>query len=638
MILVIAVDQFYEQILITMKSCNYLGRDGVLAVCCGLGIAATEAAATRFGAPRYAVAFAAGMLVFGAACWRYRRSFQHRAAKAPEHAVPECTGERELTNASLELLSLATTLLGTADPALMLRELFELIAGRFGLDAYFNFMLSERGDALRLDSYGGIPETMARGLSRLEFGQAVCGTVAANRGVIYVCNIQNSDDPAVQLIKGFGIRAYVCHPLVMGDRLIGTLSYGSRRRDSFSQEELTFFKIISHYVAIAKERARGEQMLHDAEKKKEEFLAMLAHELRNPMAAIDAAASLLTRPGINPEKTRFAAEALNRRVQQLARLVQDLLEVSNLIRGTIELHRENLEFSDVIHRAVAATSVLFHERRQTLHVKILDALPFYGDMLRLERILSNLLTNASKYSESGAEVTLSAHREEAFAVLRVKDHGIGIPRSAQSEIFTLFGQPGATIDRRYGGLGVGLTIVKRLTEMHGGTVTVFSEGAGKGSEFELRFPLCRSCEANTFTHAAEPWVPVGLRVLIVEDQEDTALMAALNLQLEGHRVEIARDGPSAVQRGLALRPDVILLDIGLPGVDGFKVARTLREQGLTSCLIVAVTGYGQESDYARSREAGIDYHLLKPLDYSRLLPLLAEYQQRQGEAELHFDA
>jgi len=377
------------------------------------------------------------------------------------------------------------------------------------------------------------------------------------------------------------------------------------------------------------EQRMAEQALREGDRRKDEFMAMLAHELRNPLAAVSAASALLLRPELSPDKASLAKNALRERVTQIVRLVDDLLDVSRIVRGKVELRRQSLDLAQVVHAAVESTKGLFEERGQTLTVHTLEALPVNGDPVRLEQVVSNLLSNAARYTQDGGTVSLIAAQDGAEAVIKVKDNGVGVEPALITKIFDLFGQVEDALHRSRGGLGVGLTMVKKLTVMHGGSVSAYSAGPGKGSEFTVRLPIA---SAERRTEEAEGdliFVEPGLRVLVVEDHNDTALMTAVALELQGHHVEIAEDGPTALRMAENNPPQVVLLDIGLPHMDGFSVAKELRKKGLRDALIVAVTGFGQERDYERSRAAGIDHHLLKPLDYTKLAPLLAEYQQKR---------
>lgn len=374
----------------------------------------------------------------------------------------------------------------------------------------------------------------------------------------------------------------------------------------------------------------AEQALKDADRKKDEFLAMLAHELRNPMAAISAAATLLCRPDVSQDKAQLARDSLKDRVSQLGRLIDDLLDVSRITRGKIKLQKESLDLELVIARAVDSSRSFFEDRRQKLEVLVADPLPVFGDPVRLEQIITNLLTNASRYSYDGQVTTLRAFREGKEAVIQVKDSGIGIDASLMPDIFKTFTQAENTLARTRGGLGLGLSIVKNLSEMHGGSVSVKSEGEGKGAEFEVRLPITETNMQNVVQEKKRRF-PRALHILIAEDNRDTAMLQAAMLELEGHIVEIVGDGLSAVDKAFRMKPDVILLDIGLPGLSGYEVAQNVRQAGLIDTLIIALSGYGQEQDIKRACESGMDEHLLKPVEYEKLIALLLRCERKKKE-------
>lgn len=368
------------------------------------------------------------------------------------------------------------------------------------------------------------------------------------------------------------------------------------------------------------QRRLAEEVLIDADRKKDEFLAMLAHELRNPIAAISAAASILLRSEVTEDKARFAKESLIKRVVQLTRLIEDLLDVSRITAGKIQLHREPTELSFPVAAAIEACRSEFEEREQTLNVRMEEGVFVSGDVVRIEQIVTNLLTNASRYTQRNGAIEVVLGSEEDCATITVKDNGSGIPGPLLSRIFDLFHQGNNPTPGSGGGLGIGLTIVKKLCEMHDGTVEARSAGPGMGSEFRVVLPLCAD-RATASKCASSGHAVGGLSILVVEDDVDTGRMTAENLEMEGHRVELAFDAQSALEKAFRLRPDIVLLDIGLPGTDGCEVAKKLRSGGLDA-LIIAVTGFGRKKDYQNSELAGIDYHLLKPLDFEQLHSLI----------------
>lgn len=375
---------------------------------------------------------------------------------------------------------------------------------------------------------------------------------------------------------------------------------------------------------------QAEKALVDADRRKTEFLAMLAHELRNPLDAIHNAVQLLHTATGEDQQNRGRA-IIERQTGKLTRLISALLDVSRITQGKIQLRKEPVEASVVIAAAVETVQPLMTGHRHELRVSYEEEpLRLTADPARLEQILVNLLTNAGKYTEPGGCITVTARRDAATAIIKVRDNGIGMSPDTLSRAFELFSQNAPTLDRSDGGLGIGLTLVKRLTEMHGGSIEASSEGPGRGSEFTLRLPLDETAgeaPSPTVATTATPFFGPSRRVLIVDDNRDSAEALSQLLTITGHQVQTAYDGATALQSAAAFQPDVILLDIGLPGMDGYEVAKRLRQQPeFGQILLVAVSGYCQEQDRKRSREAGFDHHLAKPIDHETLTSLLRDFE------------
>ncbi len=533
----------------------------------------------------------------------------------------------------LMLLSEAAAhLLGAQDPDAMVRELFERVSTHLNVHAYFNFMVNDTGDRLRLDSYAGIPERTARLISTLAFGQAVCGTVAQTRRMIHATHVQESNDPKVELIRRYGIRAYCCNPLIAGDRLLGTLSFGSRAVDCFEDDEVEFMRTICHYVAIAKERLRLEKELRgrirqlgDADRRKDEFLAMLSHELRNPLAAVSSAIQVLRCGGAQrPFILERSLDAAARQAGHMAHLLDDLLDVSRVTQGKITLKKEQVDLRSAVESAVEAAMPAIRESKHNLSVSICPRkMVVSGDSVRLAQVISNILNNAAKYTSPGGEIRLSIEAEGGEAVIRVADNGAGIEPELLPVIFDLFVQADRSPDRAQGGLGIGLTLARSIVEMHNGRIEAQSDGAGKGSTFVVRLPLAAP-EAASFRGEGSDTPQVNARrVLIVDDNMDAAAMMSALLELDGHQVLTAHSGPDAIELAAAHLPDVAVLDIGMPGMDGFELASRLRQNpALAHMVLVALTGYGREEDLERSRAAGFNHHLVKPVDIEALRRVL----------------
>jgi PAS domain S-box-containing protein len=386
------------------------------------------------------------------------------------------------------------------------------------------------------------------------------------------------------------------------------------------------FRDFSEQVRLEGELRRRAEELADTDRRKDHFLAMLAHELRNPLTPIRNVAQMLRLPGHDAERTRWAAEVLDRQVGQMSRLVEDLLDVARIRQGKVRLQREVVELTEVVERAIENSRPLLQVRLQEL-VENLPTEPLWleADPVRLAQVLANLLTNASKYTPERGRITLTATCEDRWAVVRVRDTGAGIPAEMLPRVFDLFAQVEGTRDQAQGGLGIGLTLVRDLVRLHGGTVEAFSEGPGQGSEFVVRLPLTRLAVSPSPQEppASEVVHLTARRILVVDDNTDTAESLALLLRLAGHDTCTAADGPTALATARVFRPEIVLLDIGLPGMDGHEVARQLRqERGGSGLLLIAVTGYEQAADKRRARDAGFDHYLVKPVNLAALCQLV----------------
>lgn len=382
------------------------------------------------------------------------------------------------------------------------------------------------------------------------------------------------------------------------------------------------------------ERKRAFDLLRDGDRRKDEFLAMLAHELRNPLGAMSNALELLERGDIGPDVEQRARAMIRRQIEQEVRLVDDLLDVSRITRGAIVLKKDRVDLVGLVVDVLAATRHVIEARGHRVTTVIpSEAILIDGDATRLEQVVANLLSNAAKYTEPGGSINLTLVREDRQAVLKVADNGIGIAPELLPEIFGLFVQAARSPDRSQGGLGLGLTLVQRLVELHDGTVEAVSRGLGTGSTFVVRLPVLPTTAALP-SRAVD--IPTSVaaspcRVLVVDDFDDTADSIATLLRLEGHEVEVAADGHAAILAATAFRPQVVLLDIGLPGLNGLQVAARLRQMPeVRDALLVAISGYGQAEDRQRSIDAGFSEHMVKPVNTRHLQALIASYQGRKS--------
>jgi signal transduction histidine kinase/CheY-like chemotaxis protein len=377
------------------------------------------------------------------------------------------------------------------------------------------------------------------------------------------------------------------------------------------------------------ERRMAEEKLRELDRRKDEFLAMLAHELRNPLAPIGAAADLLQRAKPSETLVRTTSQIIGRQVRHMTELVDDLLDVSRVTRGLVELDEAPLDIAQIAADAVEQVMPQVEARRHRLDVRLPSAPALVcGDKKRLVQVLANILNNAAKYTQEGGMLRLGVEADEAAVRVTVVDNGIGMAPELVDRVFDLFAQAERSSDRASGGLGLGLALVRSLVELHGGTVACDSPGLGRGSRFVVSLPRMKAQGAAGQDQAAGTDAPAGpgpLRILVVDDNEDAADTLAMLLEASGHEVLVEHSSRRALARAIDTAPQVCLLDIGLPDMDGAELARRLRAQPETAnALLVAVTGYGQESDRARTRDAGFDHHLVKPIDLDKLHAVLDE--------------
>ncbi len=384
---------------------------------------------------------------------------------------------------------------------------------------------------------------------------------------------------------------------------------------------------LANRAAIALDNALLYQQLQNADHQKNEFLAMLGHELRNPLAPIRNAVEVLSIVRSDPNRLNWVQGIIERQVKHLTRLVDDLLDVSRITRGKIELQLAALDVSTVVSAAVETSLPLIDSRKHRLTVSVPpEPLMIRADPSRIAQVMGNLLNNAAKYTPEGGQINLAVSQEGDEVVFRVADNGVGLPEDMRSKIFDLFAQGQRPPNSLHEGLGVGLTLVRRLVELHAGSVDAYSSGMNQGSEFVVRLPVWREAPVESSDGApAEPAQAPhnGLRVLVVDDNKDAAESTGLLLGLSGFEVQLAYDGAAALNTASGFCPDAVLLDIGLPVMDGYEVARRLRAQSWGKQMaLIAASGYGQEEDQQRSKEAGFDTHLTKPLDPSHLTEIL----------------
>jgi signal transduction histidine kinase len=417
--------------------------------------------------------------------------------------------------------------------------------------------------------------------------------------------------------------------LLSGGRLLGTLAFASRTRDRFDDEEQAFLETLTRYVAVATERLRLVRQLREEARRKDRFLATLAHELRNPLAPMRSAVRVLQLEHADERELRASRAVIERQVALLGRLVDDLLDLSRVTRDKLDLRMKRIDLADAIAGAIETSRPRIDHAGHRLIVELPEEpLPLQGDLVRLAQVFLNLLNNAAKYTEPGGEIRLSAARQDGEAVVRVRDNGVGIAADQLPQLFEMFFQADHPVERSQDGLGIGLALVRRLVELHGGRVRATSDGMGKGSEFIVRLPLVAQpvrpgATARRAPAGRPPESKPGRRILIVDDHRDSADSLALLLRLEGHEVHTAYDGERGVEAAERLRPDAVLLDLGMPGLGGHEVCRRIRARDWgRRPRLIAISGWGRDEDRDRAADAGFDGHLLKPFEPAALDALL----------------
>jgi signal transduction histidine kinase len=398
------------------------------------------------------------------------------------------------------------------------------------------------------------------------------------------------------------------------------------RAKKTSEDEIG--ELVDAFNGMLAEAGRRAEALREADRRKDEFLATLAHELRNPLAPLRNALEILRTQATTPEMRQRALDMMDRQMRQMVRLIDDLLDVSRITTGKFAVRKLRIDLRDVVRDALETVRPFSETRRHALEVRVSEApLAVDGDAARLAQVIGNLLHNAAKYTEPGGRIELDAKQEADDAVVRVRDNGIGLDTRSVSTIFDMFVQVDRSLTRAQAGLGVGLTLARRLIALHGGTITAYSPGLGKGSEFVVRVPIARGVAPVETEIATQPPVGAGhhpRRILLADDNAEFADSLAAILLASGHEVRVAHDGAEALREVEGFVPEFAFLDIGMPKVHGYEVARRLRERPQTAdCVLVAVTGWGQEDDRRRAQEAGFDRHLVKPVEAADIETILA---------------
>jgi PAS domain S-box-containing protein len=534
--------------------------------------------------------------------------------------------EQERLRETQTLLAVSRTLSSTLDPVETMRRVAREIALALGADMVGAYLADAARDNLTPIAGYRVPKPLLHAFLRFPIPirhHPAMEEAWAERRPFWTDDA--AADPRIDRASyaRFPHRTNLFVPIRIKDDVVGgffVIWWTARR--SFSFDELRLVEGISALAGIFLENAQLYRQAADANRAKDEFLAALSHELRNPLSAISSAASALDRADVPPDLGARLRQIIHRQTRHLARLLDDLLDVARVTAGKIVLRREPVPLDELVQRSVQA----FRERGAAGGRRItFTGVPVSvsADPTRIEQIVVNLLDNAAKFTAADERVDVTVRREGEDAVVRVADNGIGIAPETLSRIFELFAQGERPADRPVGGLGVGLTLARRLAEMHRGTLAASSEGAGRGSEFVLRLPVADGpARAPAPSPDREP--PRSRSILLIEDNDDARESLRILLESLGHRVIEAADGAEGTARATSDRPEIVLIDLGLPAVDGYEVARRLRASpGGEAMMLIAVTGYGRPEDRARSTEAGFDAHLVKPVNEAELAWLLS---------------
>jgi signal transduction histidine kinase len=529
------------------------------------------------------------------------------------------------------LLRLSDALRPLTDPDAIRRTAMRLLGEHAGLARTFFFKVERDADGrpVQVIEHGYSKDPALPGFAgpyALDaFGDEFPGGLARGEPVSIADAAAAHGLSAAQraFYHAMGVTAVLNVPTTIDGGVVAGIGAHDTRPHPWTGEEVDLIREVAARTLIASERARAEAALRQADRQKDDFLAMLAHELRNPLASISNASELMARAGAGGARTDALSALLKRQTRQLTRLVDDLLDLSRISRGRITLERAPVEIGELVQQAVETVQSFVQEKGHRLLVTKPDqALYVNGDKIRLVQAISNVIHNAAKYTDRGGEIDLKIFDSAEEVGIEVRDNGAGIPAEILPSLFDLFVQSERTLDRSQGGLGIGLSVVKRLIEMHHGSVRASSGGVGRGSAFTIRLPRVPRPQPQSSAAFPDPGL-APRRILIVDDNVDAADSLAMLLELDGHSVTTVYDAVEALDAAARLKPDMLFLDIGLPAMDGYEVARRLRSGPATSALrLVAVTGYGQKEDRERALASGFDDHLVKPVTPESLATLL----------------
>ena len=545
------------------------------------------------------------------------------------------------SNDQLKLLSTtANELLLNENPKAFLANLFAVVSTYLGLEVYFNYLFDEEQQRLQLHAYGGISDKIAESANTLELGQGICGCALQQRQPIVVESALDSDSPLALPLKAIGVRAYASHPLIVGDRVLGTLGLGTRARDRFTPGELHIMRVISDQVAVALERSRlvialekRAEALAQTNRVKDEFLAVLSHELRSPLNPILGWTSLLKKGKLNPAQQAKALETIERNAKLQVQLIADLLDISRIMQGKLTLAATSVSLAFVISSALETVRLAAEAKNIQISLE-LDATvaPISGDATRLQQVVWNLLTNAVKFTPSGGQITVELQQLDQLAQIRVRDTGLGIDPDFLPHVFEYFRQADSTSTRKFGGLGLGLAIVQQIVEMHGGTIEVASLGENQGATFTVQLPVGRQgvlaiAEPTEAKAANTNNVLSNLKILVVDDDPDAREFQAFLLEQSGATVTAVASGAAALEVIDRAIPDILVSDIGMAEMDGCMLIEKIRDRSSDqggNVRAIAVTAYARDLERQKALQSGFQRCITKPVEPEILIEAIVD--------------
>ncbi|MBL1175302.1 ATP-binding protein, partial [Pantanalinema sp. GBBB05] len=572
--------------------------------------------------------------------------------------------ERELAGQALKrsnerlslLYSMSSSLLLHDQPTTFVSSLFNQLANHLGLEIYFNYLIDRDSQKLLLNTYSGIPDSAVETIRWLRIEDTICGLVAQTGKPCIVEQVQQSTDPKTRLLRSLHLTAYTCYPLLAGDQVIGTISFGTCQREQFRDDELALLQVVADQIATALERAHLVQALQQhteeleqANRMKDEFLAVLSHELRTPLNAMMGWIQLLRTRQFDATMTARALETIDRNTQSLMRLIEDLLDVSRIITGKLQLNLTDVNLAAIVAIVVETLQPSAEAKQITLRLQLDSSLTLKGDANRLQQIIWNLLSNAIKFTPEKGEVRIDLHSVEsspqttnsnsqsrALAQLVISDTGRGIQANFIPYVFDRFRQADSSTTRHYGGLGLGLAIVRHLVELHGGMIEVRSDGENQGATFIATFPLEKTA-LGSFAQLSDRSLPLsqnlqGIKVVIVDDEADARELITTVLSQAGATVIATATVQQALEAIEQMQPDVLISDIGMPEADGYDLIYQLRtltaEQG-GQIPAIALTAYAGENNRQQALAAGFQSHLTKPINPTALVQAIVQCTHSQ---------